>query len=1095
MNPRAPSATASESRLVKVLDDYLAALHRGDPLNKSELLAANADMAEDLEACLASLDFIRDAAASGLVQVPSGETSIGTPATGLLGDFRIIREAGRGGMGVVYEAEQVSLCRRVALKVLPFAATLDPRQLARFRVEAQAAAQLHHTNIVPVFSVGVERGVHYYAMQFIEGQSLAEVIHERRQDGDLGCRDSALLDGTPWAGSSGVLTSGPPYFQAVARLGVQAAEALEYAHSFGILHRDIKPANLLLDIRGTLWVTDFGLARLHDDAGLTMTGDVLGTLRYMSPEQALARRVLIDERTDVYSLGLTLYELLILRPAYDGHDRQELLRQIAFEEPPAPRRIVPAIPRELETVILKAMTKEPEGRYASAQELADDLRRFLEYKPIRAKRPTLKERASKWLRRHPAIPISGFLLLITTVIGLAIGSTLLARKQVEVTRQRDRANTLAGVASDQQTLAERNARLARRTVDEMFTQVAEKWLADEPRLEPVQREFLEKALRCYEELSSQSALDSAGQEAIADALERVGDIRLRLGMIRPAEDAFRQALAIDRSLADASPADRELRYRTISPHLDLGRVLLADGKPQDAAEEYTRAERIARTLTDGTSGSRRDRAALADALAGLGLTATRLGNHLDAQRALDQGISIEQKLLDAGSQDHKLRSVLANNLHNLATNHGQAGNLKEAESACRRARDLRQQLLDQSPASKECRDELAMSVANLGLIRYLLKDVVEAEALYRSALVIRRKLADDSPGVPDFRKRLAEDLDNLAAILRNSNRPLEAEPLRREAVGVLESLVRDYPDLPEIRESLGNRLSNLGVLLKGLDKEAEAEESFRRAMETLESQFVAHPEIPSSSVRFLECATVRGDILTRLGRGPEAEAVYRRTHDLSLKSADRLPKAGGFTEVNIRFLVGFAGFLRNPLRRDVEAREIYLEALIGAELLLKGNPRGGQERELWTWAASCLSKLLSTSADPNVRDADKAVELAARGRDLRPEFGDAWNALGEAHFRARHWDDAIPALKKAGELRSDENVTGWYYLAMAYWQKGNREQALRWYREAARWMEKNPPKNEEFVRLRDEAEAMLGLASRSKPVGDNRGGNTRPTKP
>ena len=443
MNGPVLSTTGSEFRLVKVLDDYLAAEQRGDAPDKSALLAAHPDLADDLQACLASLDFIRRAATTGPNEPSVGIPFEAEPPTGRLGDFRIIREAGRGGMGVVYEAEQVSLGRRVALKVLPFAAALDPRQLARFRVEAQAAAQLHHTNIVPVFSVGVERGVHYYAMQFIEGRSLAEVIRELRQArdpapaSDPGRAGSEPPDRTPLGTTPNATASGRPFFQAVARLGVQAAEALEFAHSLGIVHRDVKPANLLLDARGTLWVTDFGLARLHDDAGLTMTGDVLGTLRYMSPEQALANRVMIDQRTDVYSLGVTLYELLTLRPAFVGRDRQELLRQIAFEEPPPPRRVDPAIPRELETVVLKAMAKEPESRYASAQELADDLRRFLEHRPIKARRPPLMERAAKWSRRHPTAVGAAALVLLIGVAGLTVSNRMIARRNAEVVRQRD----------------------------------------------------------------------------------------------------------------------------------------------------------------------------------------------------------------------------------------------------------------------------------------------------------------------------------------------------------------------------------------------------------------------------------------------------------------------------------------------------------------------------------------------------------------------------------------------------------------------------------------------------------------------------------
>ena len=311
--------------------------------------------------------------------------SVIDPALAELGDYRLVRELGRGGMGIVYEAKQVSLGRRVALKVLPFTAALDPAQLRRFQIEAHAAAQLHHTNIVPVFSVGCERGVYYYAMQFIDGRTIAQIILDQKR-AEPPSRESSW----PRSGPSVLGTAGDRVrFRLVAELGIQAAEAVDHAHRLGIVHRDIKPANLLLDMRGNLWITDFGLARLQDEAGLTLTGDVLGTLRYMSPEQALALAGQCRSPHRHLRLGVTLYELLTLRPAVAGTDRQELLRRIAQEEPIAPRRIDPAIPRELETIFLKAMAKEPVNRYATARDLADDLRRFLADRPIRARRPTV----------------------------------------------------------------------------------------------------------------------------------------------------------------------------------------------------------------------------------------------------------------------------------------------------------------------------------------------------------------------------------------------------------------------------------------------------------------------------------------------------------------------------------------------------------------------------------------------------------------------------------------------------------------------------------------------------------------------------------
>src|SRR5262249_20786180 len=312
---------------------------------------------------------------------PRPEPSADEPdAPGRLGDFRILREVGRGGMGVVYEAEQISLGRRVALKVLPFAATMDPRHLQRFQNEARAAASLQHPHIVPVHAVGCERGVHYYAMQFIDGHSLGQVIEELRTTKESNHRGTENTEKRQQTVVSSLcslcLCGSNDFFKRVAEWGIQAAEALEHAHSVGIVHRDIKPANLMIDSHGALWVTDFGLARTAADAGLTMTGDVLGTLRYMSPEQALAKHGLVDHRTDVYSLGVTLYELLTLDRAFGGRDREELLRQIALEDPVPPRRRNKAAPVELETIVLKALEKNPADRYATAEELADDLERF-----------------------------------------------------------------------------------------------------------------------------------------------------------------------------------------------------------------------------------------------------------------------------------------------------------------------------------------------------------------------------------------------------------------------------------------------------------------------------------------------------------------------------------------------------------------------------------------------------------------------------------------------------------------------------------------------------------------------------------------------
>jgi WD40 repeat protein/serine/threonine protein kinase len=489
-----PAPGLDDPAVLRALQQYRAGRAAGQRPDRRELLARHPTIAGELAACLDALDLIQEAAPS--LALPTADLPPPAEAAGEgadlavpLGDYRLVREVGRGGMGVVYEAVQLSLGRRVALKVLPFAAALDARQLQRFKNEAHAAAQLHHTNIVPVYAVGEERGVHYYAMQFIEGQTLAATIDELRrlagpQPGEgsgpgVGrseaagalsagspepcgsCRGGAPATGpyapapsdaqaaraapdpvptTPTgdtarqaAFSTERSLRSPELFRTLARLGVQAAEALDHAHQLGVVHRDVKPGNLLLDGRGHLWVTDFGLAQVRAEGRLTLTGDLVGTLRYMSPEQALGKRVVVDHRTDVYSLGATLYELLALRPACGGTDRQELLRQIAFEEPPPPRRWNRAIPRDLETIILKALQKNPDDRYATARELADDLQRFLDDRPIKARRPTVPQRLRQLTRRHRPVAVtlalSAALFLLLAVAGLAASNVAIRQEQ------------------------------------------------------------------------------------------------------------------------------------------------------------------------------------------------------------------------------------------------------------------------------------------------------------------------------------------------------------------------------------------------------------------------------------------------------------------------------------------------------------------------------------------------------------------------------------------------------------------------------------------------------------------------------------------
>jgi len=435
----------------ELADSFLERYRRGERPSLSEYAREHPELAEQIRELFPLLVAVErvgsmDSAADSRVK---GE-AWSLPRQ--LGEYRILREIGRGGMGVVYEAVQESLGRHVALKVLPYHGLLNSARVARFRREARAVARLHHTNIVPVFVVGVHEGIQYYAMQFIHGQGLNEVLHAvKRLHGakassppDQGlatsvaenlvsghfaecefalplARSGQAEEGTGVAGtpleerkapspSHSHLTTQPEaqYYRSVAQIGVQVAEALDYAHGERVLHRDIKPSNLLLDIHGRVWVTDFGLAKADETEEFSDPGDIVGTLCYMAPERFQGQA---DARSDVYGLGLTLYELATLEAAFADSQRARLIERVTREEPRRPRELDPKIPRDLETIILKAIAKDPGQRYATARALADDLYRFLADRPVCARRSLLWQRAWRWCRRNPALAA-----LIATVV-------------------------------------------------------------------------------------------------------------------------------------------------------------------------------------------------------------------------------------------------------------------------------------------------------------------------------------------------------------------------------------------------------------------------------------------------------------------------------------------------------------------------------------------------------------------------------------------------------------------------------------------------------------------------------------------------------
>jgi serine/threonine protein kinase len=981
-------ALSIEDQVGQVADEFTERLNRGEQPEVEEYAERYPQIAGLLRQVLPALQ---------VMGPPAGDSVFGndpmaprSPVTGCLGDYRLLREVGRGGMGIVYEAEQISLGRRVALKVLPFASTLDARQLQRFKNEAHAAGQLHHTNIVPVYGTGCERGVHYYAMQFIDGQTVAALIEELRGDierearsakrgaqsaegGDLSFRETIHQNA---ARSTLRVPRSAPFFRAVARLGVQAAEALEHAHGLGVVHRDIKPANLLVDERGNLWVTDFGLAHCHSHVGLTMSGDLLGTLRYMSPEQALAKRGMVDHRTDLYSLGATLYELLTLEPAFTGSDRQELLRQIAFEEPLPPRRLLKAIPAELETIVLKAMEKGPAERYASAQDLAEDLRHFLDDRPIRARRPTVWHKLRKWARRNRAVVwsagISAVAVLLLAVVGLTLGFVGIQTEQ-QRTKQ-----ALAAEARRRQQL--------RWSLDAMSSQIIEGWLARQKVLLPEHKKFLEFALAMYEELARETGQDETTRQALAGAYYRVGFIRKRLGQVSEAEAALRRSRDLYAQLADDFPArpeyqeglanshnllgvlwkttgrvqEAEAAYRAAAglqtqlaaafpavahyrsllagSHYNLANLLADGGRTRQAETEYRAALVLGKQLATGSGAVPEYLDALAATHADLGTLLKNTGRGADAEAEYRAALAVHKRLAaDFPATDS--RSGLANIRKSLGGLLASTGRIQEAEVELRGALALHKQLAAEFPSIAVYRRGQAESASHLGSLLKDTRRAQEAEVELRSALALQKRLAAGPSALPDDRCRLAFTHTKLGVLLKETGRRRGAEIEFRKTLAVYELLVAQFPRVSLYLDSLGQTRNNLGHLLREAGQYKKAEKEYRAALalyQPLAAEFPKNAEYRDGmAISHYGLAMV----LKGTERPPEAEAEYRAAVTLRKQLAKEDPANSGYQSWAGACLNDLAMLLMRQGRQLNEARGLLEQAVVYQRRALRTNSR------------------------------------------------------------------------------------------------------------------------------------------------------------
>jgi serine/threonine protein kinase len=1063
--------------------DFADRFRKGESPSISEYANQHPELADEIEELFPTISVVEQLKVHQ--EGHSGRrASLGGMRLERLGDFRILNEIGRGGMGIVYEAFQESLGRRVALKVLPKQSLLEPRQLERFRREAQTAARLHHTNIVPVFGVGEHDGYHYIVMQLIRGVGLDALLarlslagdgseaashlgqspvlpRQSNRDSDVTSLARAMVTGDLWqprnfdtesseiafvekgtnvlddvvrpldsstdAATENVLSlrdtqddeasvtivgaaPSPPrdnaptqvglaYWRSAATIGQQVAEALQYAHAHHTLHRDIKPANLLLDPQGVVWITDFGLAKAMEQDNVTQAGALVGTLYYMAPEQFSGKA---DARSDIYSLGLTLYELVTMRPAFDACHRNSLVGKITLDEPIRPRKVNPRIPRDLETIVLKAIARDPADRYQAAGDLAHDLECFLDDRPIRARRTPAWERLWRWARRNRALAslaTSVLLLLLAVAVMASLGYVQTRRANIEEARQRTRAENTSALAIEaldnifQQFAPDRTVPAsALLVVGDKGEKTA---VAVPPVLSKEAASLLEHMLAFYDRLAAQGEDDVKLRRKVAEANRRVGDIRQRLGEYDESKSAYLRAIDLYTKLADAS-TNVELRLEIARTYNELGCVYSATSNPGLGYQSFANALALLKGLSTDSSDMPQCRYELARAYYFLGKNSgspwgpppLSPGGRRNG-RDDHPGPGMAGRPRGMPGSDMGMPIPRADSPGMIGPVPGMAGRGPGMMGPGPRRGDRRNAPPD--PREEDVGlppEELPPDMGpNHPLASFGPEEGMSPESrdlCLRKAIDLLERLVAEYPATPDYRQLLARCYRE-ALPSQFDRRMRQTMNMADKATATLQKLVEEYPNVPDYRYDLSETYAWLGAGLataspsKTADDspDSESREMLEKALAISEELVAEHPNIPDYAVSQVQIRARLADVLLESDFA-KAEASLRKAIDLQSTLLRRFPQNSFYKFGIVVLRESLAAFLQEHDRLP-EARATLLDSIALLKETMQNDSNAGPMRGVLGHQYLSLADVLERMGDQK-----SAAEARRQAEAIRP---------------------------------------------------------------------------------------------------------------